>query len=137
MPIHMGNTLSQIPVRHIINNPQSQIVRQDRSLRDMQGIFEPQVLPEPPQPENKKAAKKSRYQKLEGRSVWRAIKTLYWAISVLLVIAEGAHTAAMALTVGVNPIIAAATALCLYAGICILCYFLLRRLSAYVAFGRI
>jgi hypothetical protein len=133
MPIHMANTLSEIPVRHIINNPHSQIIRSERSLRDMPGLFEP----EQPEPETKKAAKKMRYQKLESRSVWRALKTLYWIFSSLLIVAEAAHTFAMAVTVGVNPPTAAATAVCLYAGICILFYFILRRLSAYVAFGRL
>ena len=133
----MGNTLSQIPVRHIINNPQSQVMRPERSLRDMRGIFEPAALPEPSKTENKKTAKKVRYQQLESRAVWRGIKTLYWGFSILLVIAEAAHTFSAAITVAVNPLTAAATAICLYAGVCILFYFLLRRLSAYVAFGRI
>jgi hypothetical protein len=128
-----SNTLSQIPVRRIINNPQSQVVRPDRMLTDMRGIFEREALPEVKP--TKREAKKNRYEKLESRAIWRAIKSFYWATAVIVTIAEGAHTYTIALTVGVNPLTAGATALALYTGLSLLTYFLFRRLSAYIAFG--
>lgn len=136
MLLHMANSsgaLSQVPIRRVINNPQSQIVRSEHTTHSVRSLGESATLQEAKP--TKKEAKKLRYAKLEGKPSWRAIKSIYWGIAVLLTIAEGGHTYAIAVTVGVNPLTAAATALCLYTGISLLLYFLFRRLSAYIAFG--